>query len=183
METAQPPAIRFCRRNSLRLKGYDYTQDGLYFVTLVTQGRVSLFGEVLNGAIILNRYGEIVQQEWERISMVRPTIELGAFVIMPNHLHGILFFQENGAYTVRATRRVAPTAITLQSGSLGAVMGQFKSIVTKRINTVRGTPGIPVWQRNYYDHILRNQADLELTWQYIQANPAQWDQDEENPVK
>ncbi len=179
------------RPNSLRLDGYDYAQVGLYFVTLVTHGRMPLFGEITNGEMRLNRLGEIVSQEWERIAVVRPAIELGAYVVMPNHLHGILFFQENGAFTVGATRRafpkrpshrVAPTG-TLRSGSLGAVMGQFKSIVTKRIRAMPGMTDIPVWQRNYYDHIIRNQDDLELTWMYIEANPGQWDKDEENPVK
>ena len=167
-------------RSSLRLQGYNYTQAGLYFVTIVTYGRKPLFGEIANGEMHLNPYGQIVQQEWERIAVVRPKIELGAFAVMPNHLHGILFFQDNGVFTVGATRRVAPTK-TLQSGSLGAVMGQFKSIVTKRINALRGISSVPVWQRNYYEHIIRNQQDLEVTWLYIQSNPAQWMTDDENP--
>jgi putative transposase len=164
------------------LKGYDYTQAGLYFVTVVTHDRFSLFGQISNGIMGLNHLGQVVQEEWERISNVRPDVELGAYVVMPNHFHGILCFQKDGAYTVGATRRVAPTE-TLRSGSLGAIIGQFKSIATKRINRLRGTPNAPVWQRNYYDHIIRNQHDLELTWQYIEANPGRWAEDEENPVK
>jgi len=173
------PISTLHHRRSLRLSGFDYTQAGLYFVTAVTHHRLPLFGEVVHGEMRLNCYGEIIQEEWERISTVRPEVELEAFVVMPNHIHGILCFQQDGAFTVRATRRVAPTA-TLQAGSLGAVMGQFKSVVTKRINQLRGTPGNPVWLRNYYDHIIRNQEDLELTWLYIESNPANWDRDEEN---
>lgn len=102
-------ALPIHHRRSMRLKGYDYAHAGLYFVTLIRQRRVPLFGEIIDGEMRLNRYGEIVREEWERISAVRPAVELGAFVVMPNHIHGILFFHEDGVYTVGATRRVAPT--------------------------------------------------------------------------
>jgi len=168
-------------RHSIRLKGYDYAQAGAYFVTVVTHGRESLFGEVTGGEMWLNQYGEIVRDEWERAPEIRPEVELGAYVVMPNHIHGILVFHADGIYTVGATRRVAPTK-TLQSGSLGAIMAQFKSIVTKRINLLRDTEGSIIWQRNYYDHIIRNQQDLELTWLYIESNPTQWEDDIESPT-
>lgn len=161
-------------RRSIRLKGYDYARDGAYFVTIVTWQREMLFGEVVDGVMVLNDMGEIVREEWERAPIVRPYIELGAYVVMPNHIHGILIFN------VGATRRVAPTKTTLQSGSLGAVIGQFKSIVTKRINTLHNSPGVPVWQRNYYDRIIRNEREMSRIWDYIEANPARWEKDEEN---
>ena len=107
---------------------------------------------------------------------------MGAFVVMPNHFHGILFFWKDGIHFVGATRRVAPSG-TLQSGSLGAVIGQFKSLATKRINVFCQTPGRVIWQRNYYEHILRDQRDLDAHWHYIEANPEEWDRDLENPIK
>ena len=171
------------RRRSIRLKGYDYSKAGAYFVTVVTQGRLPLFGEVVEGEMRLNPFGDIVREEWKRTASVRPDVELGAYMVMPTHFHGILIFHQDGVYTVGATRRVAPTARTLQSGSLGAIMGQFKSLVTKRINVLRGMPGAPIWQRNFYEHIIRNQQDLELTWRYVESNPAQWATDNENPAK
>ena len=109
-----------------------------------------LFGEIVNGKMQLNELGEIVREELGRTAIVRPNVELGEYSIMPNHLHGILVFIDDGAYTVGAIRRVAPTKTTLKSGSLGAVMAQFKSIVTKRINGLQNVTGPPIWQRNYY---------------------------------
>ena len=120
-------------RRSIRLKGYDYSQAGAYFVTIVAWQREMLFGEIVDGEtpqgghVVLNDFGEIVHTEWERTAAIRPYVELGAFVIMPNHVHGILIFADD---IVWATRRVAHTRPTLQPGSLGAVIGQFKSIVT-----------------------------------------------------
>ena len=166
-------------RHSIRLRGYDYTQAGAYFVTVVSRGRETLFGEIVGGEMRLNRFGEIVREEWERTSVIRPEVELGAYVVMPNHIHGILIFHADVVYTVGATRRVAPTK-TLQPGSLGAIMAQFKSNATKRINLLRDTEGSVIWQRNYYEHIIRNQQDLELTWLYIESNPARWKNDDEN---
>ena len=119
-------------------------QAGAYFVTIITWQREILFGDVVEGKMMLNEFGEIVCDEWERTAIVRPNVELGEYIVMPNHFHGILIITNDGN-TVGATRRVAPT---LQSGSLGAVIGQFKSVVTKRINGLRHIAGAPVWQRN-----------------------------------
>ncbi|RIK31662.1 MAG: transposase [Anaerolineae bacterium] len=167
-------------RRSIRLKGYDYSQAGAYFVTIVAWHREMLFGEIVDGEMILNEFGQIVREEWERTAIVRPNIELGAYVIMPNHLHGNLVFIDDG---VGATRRVAPTKTTLQSGSLGAVMAQFKSIVTKRINGLWNISGRPVWQRNYYEHIIRNDREMDNITRYIESNPSMWAEDDENPTK
>ena len=161
-------------RRSVRLKGYDYSQAGAYFVTIVAWQREMLFGGIVKGESILNEFGEIVREEWERTAVVRPNVELGEYVVMPNHFHGILVFREN----VGATRRVAPT---LQSGSLGAVMAQFKSIVTKRINGLRNVTGLPIWQRNYYERIIRDEHEMDRIHRYIESNPSMWAEDDENP--
>jgi REP element-mobilizing transposase RayT len=181
-------------RRSIRLKGYDYTQAGAYFVTIVARGRECLFGEIAAGEMQLNEWGRIVEHEWRQTATVRPNVTLDQFVVMPNHIHGIIIL--NDPDIVGATRRVAPTTprvtpipsvvptpIGPQSGSIGAIIGQFKSIVTKRINATRQTPGAPVWQRNYYEHILRDEAALNRIRQYIGDNPRQWAEDENNPSR
>lgn len=184
-------------RNSIRLEDYDYSQAGAYFVTLCAWQRESLFGEIANGEIVLNDLGQIVVDEWEKTAIVRNNVILDAFVIMPNHFHGIIFLSEDVGATpsarpgvtgnnvvaihkTRATQRVAPTGPLF--GSIGAVMAQFKSIVTKRINTLRNNPGCPVWQRNYYERVIRNEDELSRAREYIINNPMKWELDRENPV-
>ncbi len=179
-------------RRSIRLKGYDYTQPGAYFVTICTHGREMLFGQVVNGEMILNEWGQIVWEEWFRTAHVRPYVRLydDEFVVMPNHIHGIIWIVATDTPhemrpPVGATRRVAPTDERPRGPlpcSLGAIIGQFKSIVTKRINARRGTPGAPVWQRNYYEHIIRTERALNAIRHYIAANPRRWHLDRDNPA-
>lgn len=166
-------------RRSLRLNGYDYAQAGAYFVTICTQNRACLFGEVVDGKMRLNVFGEIAREEWFRTGQIRPNVELDAFVIMPNHIHGIIVIRGN----VGATRRVAPTKHPAGpvSGSIGAIVGQFKSITAKRINELRGTPRVPVWQRNYHERIIRDEPALARIREYIANNPRQWTLDRLNP--
>ncbi|RMF82454.1 MAG: transposase [Chloroflexi bacterium] len=175
-------------RRSIRLPDYDYRNDGAYFVTIVTKDRTCLFGDVVNDAMRLNVLGIFVAEEWLRTAIVRPYVELDAFIIMPNHLHGIIILHDvPKRESVGATRRVAPTTETPHkpkgpaSGSIGAIIGQFKSAATKRINAHRDTPGAALWQRNYYEHIIRDLDDLNRIRAYIAANPAQWAVDRENP--
>jgi len=167
-------------RRSVRLKGYDYTQAGAYFVTLCTWQRECLFGEIVGGEMQLNDYGRVLEEEWLHTAVVRPNVDLDAFVIMPNHMHGIIVICDD---PVEATRRVAPTGAIprIVAGSLGAMIGQIKSITTKRINTLRHTPGQAMWQRNYHDHIIRSEMALNNIRQYIAHNPMRWAEDEENP--
>jgi putative transposase len=172
-------------RRSIRLKGFDYSHVGAYFVTLVAWRREMLFGDVVDDEMVLNEWGEIVREEWERTAIVRPNVELGEYVVMPNHVHGILIFVDDGVGTthvgdVGATRRVAPT---LQPNSLGAVIGQFKSVVTKRINRLQNVAGRPVWQRNYYEHIIRDEREWENIHRYVESNSSMWAEDEENPMR
>jgi putative transposase len=120
-------------RRSLRLRDYDYSQNGAYFVTICTHQGTCPFGDVVDGDMVLNEWGAIVREEWLRTAIVRINIELDAFVVMPNHMHGIIVIVDNDG-TIGPTRRVAPTHATgPKSGSVGAIIGQFKSIVTKRI--------------------------------------------------
>ncbi len=173
------------RRRSIRLIGYDYTQPGAYFVTIVTHERGCLFGKVVNGAMQLNPLGEIVRAEWFKTAELRPYVRLDEreFVVMPNHIHGIIWIvDDDDNDDVGATRRVAPT---IPRGpiprSIGAIIGQFKSAVTKRINAMRNRASAPIWQRNYYEHIIRNDSSRNRIRQYILENPLRWHLDRENP--
>lgn len=185
-------------RHSLRLPNYDYSQSGAYFVTIVAWHRECLFGEVANGKVKLNKIGQIVQWEWEELPKRFQYIELGAYVVMPNHFHGILIFHENvgatrpGLNKARANDMALPEAILdgidgsplpgPKPTSLGATMSQFKSRVTKRLWKIPSLKGTPIWQRNYYEHIIRNEKDLQNKTRYIEANPILWAEDDENLI-
>ena len=167
-------------RRSIRLPGYDYSQAGFYFVTICCQGRQCLFGKISNGEMQLNQYGEIVRQEWLKSPAIRQEIELDEYVVMPNHFHGIVIIQP-----VRANRR-SPlpsnrSPLRMQPRSLSSFIAGFKSSVTKKINIIRHTPGTKIWQRNYYEHIIRNETALNKIRQYIINNPLSWEIDQLHP--
>ncbi len=182
-------------RRSIRLRGYDYTQAGAYFVTICTHAHAHLFGRVVGEEMVLNAFGDIVWEEWFKTARVRPYVALyeDEFVVMPNHIHGIIWIVDDivGATrpAVGAQRRCAPTTPTTRGvtpdnvppGSLGAIVRAFKSAATKRINARRGTPGARVWQRNYYEHIIRHERALNAIRRYILYNPWRWHLDRYNP--
>lgn len=167
------------KRRSIRLKDYDYTQNGAYFVTICTFQRYEWFGEIRDDSMNLNRVGRIAQDCWLQISDHFPHVELDEFVVMPNHLHGILVIMHDAG-----ARHVVPlqSAAFAQpiAGSLPTIIRSFKAAVTKQINRSH-LPSERIWQRNYYEHIIRSETSLNAIRQYIQANPAQWESDEENP--
>ena len=170
------------RRASFRLPGYDYTQPGAYFVTICTQNQASLFGEVVEGEMRLNVYGQIVHDEWAKTADIRQNVQLDSYMVMPNHFHAIIILADVAATThadVAATRRVAPTGP--KPGSIGAIIGQFKSVVAKRINEARLASGTRVWQRNYFEHVIRSEDELDAIRKYIAENPMRWEFDRENP--
>lgn len=166
-------------RRSIRLDGYDYTQAGAYFITICTYEREYLFGDIVEGYMQLNDLGSIVADEWVKTAEIRQEIGLDAWVIMPNHLHGVVVI--NG----RGTARRAPTTEQFGkpvAGSIPTIIRSFKSAATKRINEFRHTPGVPVWQRNYYEHIIRDETALARIREYIANNSQQWALDRENPA-
>jgi putative transposase len=173
-------------RRSIRLKGWDYSQAGGYFITICTRDRACLFGNVRDGQMRMNDKGRIAHSEWFKTAELRSSVRLSddEFVVMPNHIHGIIWIVDD----VGATRRVAPIDMRAnnphspQSGSIGAIIGQYKSAITKRINALRGTRGSSVWQDNYYEHIIRNEKSLNCIRQYILDNPSRWAFDSENPA-
>jgi len=175
----QQDNIPYHHRRSIRLRGYDYSQAGAYFITICTHEQICLFGEIINGEMRLNDAGQIVHDEWLRTADIRPNVELDAFVVMPNHFHGIVFLSDESR---RGDRPVAPTPMGPTPHSIGAIMAGFKSAATKRINELRGTPGAPLWQRNNYEHIIRDDESLNSIREYITNNPLQWEMDRENPV-
>ncbi len=160
------------------MEGFDYSSCGAYFVTIVTRGRECLFGEVVEGEMRLNELGKVVADIWQWLERQYEHIELGTWVVMPNHFHGIIFIKDydstGGSRTARTESRRKP---------LGRLIGAFKTVSTKRINLLRKTPGAILWHRDFYDHIIRNQQDLELTWLYIESNPARWSREAKNPAK
>ena len=159
-------------RRSIRVPGFDYAQPGAYFVTICTRDRLPLFGRIIRGAMRLSRMGWIVSDEWMRTPAVRPYVRSDAFVVMPDHVHGIIVIADDRGV---ARCRTAPIAASgPASGSVGAIVGQFKSVATKRINAVRETPGALVWQRGYYECVVRDRAMLNRIRRYIADNPARW---------
>ena len=146
-------------------------------MTIVTHQRNCLFGEVVNGEMVLNDFGKIVDECWRAIPDHFPVVELGAYVVMPNHVHGLIVIT-NG----RGTIYRAPTQEQFQkpvAGSILTIIRTFKAAVTRRIGREHNATGI--WQRNYYEHIIRDQTDLQNKTDYIEANPMLWDEDENNP--
>ncbi len=187
-------------RRSIRLKGYDYTRPGAYFLTLVTENRERLFGEVTADEMRLSTLGKIAWREWERLPQRFRHIRLDEFVIMPNHIHGIIVIVNDAGSRGAAegpgdlsldSTRCAPTIPTdptahgeefggMIPGSIAAIVRAYKSAVTLRVNYARATPGVAVWQRNYYEHIIRDEAEWGRIRQYIVCNPRQWVSDYEN---
>ena len=194
-------------RRSIRLKGYDYSQAGAYFITICTQNRACLFGDVADGEMRLNPAGRMVETVWNELACFYPGVDIDGFVVMPNHIHGIVLVgaaprgrpdsgqppdpgQPRGVAPTLPSQGVAPpsslegVAATL---SLPDVVHRFKTLTTKRyadgVKHFGWTP-FPgrVWQRNYYEHIIRNEESLNRIRQYILDNPAQWAIDRDNPL-
>lgn len=169
-------------RRSIRLPGFDYTQDGSYFITICTIDHICIFGNILNGKMVLNEFGKIVKTEWLKTAEMRNNIEIDEFVVMPNHIHGILNIVSCGG-----TMHRAPTTPQFESfgkpvpGSIPTIVRGFKSTVTKQINVMRNAPGTSVWQGNYYEHVIRNETALNRIRNYIICNPSKWQTDKKNP--
>ena len=159
------------RRRSIRLRGYDYASAGAYFVTICVQGRLCRFGTVVNGVLTLNDAGRMVQATWEAFRERFPTLTPSAAVAMPNHFHAIVALADQ----------------PIHGAQLGDIVGAFKSLTTNAyIFGVRERGWLPfdqrLWQRNYYEHVICDEADLARIRDYIEANPARWDADRLHPA-
>jgi REP element-mobilizing transposase RayT len=190
--------MSYHQRRSKRLKVYDYCSNGLYFITICTDFNDNVFGRIENEKVVLNNFGLIVKEEWIKTSQIRTNVELDAFIIMPNHIHGIIkIVPAVGAIGSIAQNNKNPitydklksikqleatqfekithkkfnltTKKSLQPNSLGSIIGQYKSMVTKNIRKM----GLPEfrWQRNYYDRIIRSKPELIAIRKYIKDNP------------
>ncbi|MBI1885187.1 MAG: transposase [Chloroflexi bacterium] len=171
-------------RRSIRLPGYDYSQAGAYFVTLCTQGRECLFGNVIDGQATLNSLGEIVHACWADLPRHYSHVALDAFVVMPNHVHGIILLADTdvGAGFKPALTKPAPTKpARTRRHALPEIVRAFKTFSSRRINELRATSGIPVWQRNYFEHVIRNEDEVQRIREYVQNNPLNWSDDPDNP--
>jgi len=197
-------------RRSIRLEEYDYASPGYYYVTICVQDRECVLGKIVNGKMRLNEWGNIVRDCWQWLEKQYPHVKLDEFVIMPNHMHGIIIIETDnprrgevapsapdihetnrrGGVTLptndapEKTRRGAVTAPLHQQNNptLGQIVAYFKYQSTKQINQLRHTPGVKFWQRNYYEHIIRNDQELFAIRNYIRNNPLKWELDRDNPI-
>jgi putative transposase len=183
-------------RRSIRLRNYDYSQAGAYFVTIRVEGRRHLYGEVGNGCMVRSLAGEVVASCWHEIPRHYREVELDEFVVMPNHVHGILVIRSRldeeiagknvpcrgeAGLARKGVTRVVSTGVAVRSSTLGTIVGSYKSAVTRAVNAARGKTGNAVWQRGYYEHVVRDENELNRIREYVSSNPLAWHLDKENP--
>jgi putative transposase len=184
-------------RRSVRLRQYDYAQAGAYFVTICVQGRECLLGEVVSAAVVLSPFGRMADNWWNDLPRRFPDLDLDGWVVMPNHMHGIVVLSEPVAQTTNGEpltvegRETPPLPVRPAVGAgsprprrrptLGQVVAYFKYQSTKSVNQARSTPGGRFWQRSYYDHIIRDEASLDRLRNYVVENPLRWELDQLHP--
>jgi len=173
------------RRQSTRLQEWNYSWPGWYYVTTVIKLREQILGSVVNSAMYLSPYGHIAEETWQRIPRRYRNTELDLYVVMPNHVHGIIIINDHSVGAIHESplqeEKDYQDFMQRRKMTLSRIMGWFKMNTAKQINLLRGGVGFFVWQRGYYDHIIRNEADLLRIRTYIASNPLQWTIDEENP--
>ena len=174
--------MQFPVRRSVRLKGFDYSQPSTYFLTVCTHDKRWIFGEVIGHEVALSRCGKIVSECWRSIPAHFPNVELAAHVVMPNHVHGVIIVKQrartdraNEKSDAREPRRIG----ALPPGSIPAIVRSFKSVTTRRIHEAASRPH-DVWQRGYYERIIRDDDEFRQICEYIRLNPANWASDDEN---
>ena len=160
------------QRRSIRLSGFDYAGPAAHFITICAYRRRCVFGKIVPEEMQMNALGEIVREEWLRTPGIRPGVEVDAFVVMPNHIHGIVVFTDVGAHCCAPLHR--------PPRSLGSLVAQWKATTTRRVNALPDMGGARLWQRNYYDHVIRSDEEWAAISAYIEANPALWTYDRDN---
>ena len=174
------------RVSSPRLKGYNYAQGGFYFVTICTKNRIEYFGDIKNGEMILNKYGQAAEKQWQWLADQYSYVKLDDCVVMPNHVHGILVIDSPNVVNAVGTGRDAASVGTgrdlslqlIHIKSLSDLMGAFKTTSSKLIHQ-SGFVDF-AWQRSFYDHIIRTEKSLDKIRRYIYYNPAKWELDRNN---
>lgn len=176
------------QRRSPRLRDYDYRQNGAYFITICTHRRRYLFGQVVDDAMRLSAIGELAEAAWTTIPDHFPFMELDAFAVMPNHVHGLVVItSDSSSEYERRTRYISSLqpgsspkeqrANGATAGSLGVIVASYKAAVTRAVNRTIDKPPRPLWQERYYDHVVRNEEELNRISDYIVANPSRWQED------
>jgi len=184
-------------RKSIRLRDYDYSQGGAYYVTVCMNEDIcrgasrsalnlsqnvpnfrNIFGNIKNGKMTLNAMGQIINDSWQWLEHQYEYVENDEFIVMPNHLHGIICIKDMPMRDESNDQGGSRSAPTIERKTLGRLIGAFKTVSTKQINVICNTPGTNVWQRNFYEHIIRNEYDLNHIREYIVNNPAGWEKDE-----
>jgi len=178
------------RVESARLQDYNYASPGAYFVTVVTHNRECLFGNLVDGKVVLNGMGKIVEECWYDLPNHYSYITLDQFIVMPNHIHGIVIINnaavetghivETGLRPVSTTTTTTTTTTTKNHG-LSEIVRALKSFSARKINKLRKTKNLLVWQSRFYDHIVRDEKSLNNIREYIMNNPLNWETDNENP--
>ena len=167
---------------SIRLNGYDYSQEGLYFITLCCKNKICRFGKIENHEMILNEYGKIAYDEWLKTPELRPQIELDVFIVMPNHFHCIIkinsiseLSNSSDTDTIQGKLNSPLQELRSPSQTVGSIIRGYKSSVTKQLKLIGFDEKL--WQRNYYEHIIRNEKSYHRIANYIINNPAKWEDD------
>ena len=155
-------------RRTIRIAHYDYATPGYYFITICAHLKKCHFGDIRHGNLVATQLGEIVSDTWISLPQLHPSIGLDEWVLMPNHLHGILFIQETGSKEATIP--------------LGQIICTYKSRVTTNTRRTLNFPDIKIWQRNYWERVIRNESELSDIREYIQNNPAKWELDKLNPL-
>ncbi len=172
------------RIESTRLKNRDYSSNGYYYITICTKNREWLFGNIVGGKMQLSAIGEIVLQGWNDSFVMRAELFCDQFVIMPNHIHGIIIIEKpvetHGRASLHQSHTDVPSPPYRTPKSVSSFIAGFKSAVTKRINEIRQTPGVPLWQSRFYDHVIRDEKSLQKIREYIVNDPMNWQEDKMN---
>ena len=166
-------------RRSIRLPEYDYTQPGYYFLTLVTYRRINRFGEIDSKGMVINAIGKMVENEWERLPQRFPGVALDAYMVMPNHFHGVLCIMDDSAKS-DSSQPVERFGHPVKA-SIPTIVRSFKAAVTLRSRRMLGDSDTQIWQGNYYERVIRNEQGLLAARLYIEENPMNWAEDQENP--
>ena len=169
-------------RRSIRLPDYDYAQPGAYFVTVCTRARECLLGRVDDSGMFASTYGRIVEECWTDLVNHYAGVKLDAFTVMPNHIHGVIILTEDDSNHPAAIGAGFKPAPAKRRHGLPEIIRGFKAFASRRINEVRDTTGVRLWQRNYYERVIRNESELNAVRQYIRHNPSRWAEDANNPA-
>lgn len=160
-------------RRSIRLQNHDYASPGEYFITICTYEREPIFGMIRENKMILNEWGTIAESSWQNLYQHFSHIHLNSWIVMPNHIHGIICIDEYPDGHFKTDRKFSDAI----SGSISTIVGSFKSATTRKINQIRQNSGATIWQRNYYEHVIRDDITKARIQDYIVNNPKNWTDD------